>query len=287
MSSPPAKVQKVDKEKNGKNVDDAAAQEQQDAIEDIDEVQNQIDALNEKASEEILHVEQKYNKLRQPHFETRSQLINKIPNFWVTALVNHPQVSMLLDEEDEEALQYLTKVEVQEFEDIKSGYKINFHFKSNPYFENEVITKEFHLNETGDPSSKSTPIQWKRGKDLTKKSGAQAQKGKKRAHTESESFFCWFTDHTDAGADELGEVIKDDIWPNPLQYYLVPEVEGEDDDLGGGEDLDDIGEMEEDEEGEGEEDEGEEEEGEGEEEEEEEGEEEEGDDVEVKEEDDE
>lgn len=40
--------------------------------------------------------------------------------------MNHPQVSALLNEEDEEALQYLSKVEVQEFEDIKSGYKINF-----------------------------------------------------------------------------------------------------------------------------------------------------------------
>ena len=40
--------------------------------------------------------------------------------------VNHPQVSALLDEEDEEALHFLTKVEVEEFEDIKSGYKINF-----------------------------------------------------------------------------------------------------------------------------------------------------------------
>ena len=35
-------------------------------------------------------------------------------------------MSALLNEEDEEALQFLTKVEVQEFEDIKSGYKINF-----------------------------------------------------------------------------------------------------------------------------------------------------------------
>lgn len=40
--------------------------------------------------------------------------------------MNHPQVSALLNEDDEEALQYLTKVEVQEFEDIKSGYRINF-----------------------------------------------------------------------------------------------------------------------------------------------------------------
>ena len=51
----------------------------------------------------------------------------------------------------------------------------------------------------------------------------------KRSHTDQESFFGWFLDHNDAGADELGEVIKDDIWPNPLQYYLVsvfsPETE--------------------------------------------------------------
>lgn len=47
--------------------------------------------LNEQASEEILKVEQKYNKLRQPYFQKRSELIAKIPNFWVTTFVNHPQ----------------------------------------------------------------------------------------------------------------------------------------------------------------------------------------------------
>jgi len=221
--------------------------EQHEAIEQIDEVQNKIDSLNEQASEEILKVEQKYNKLRQPHFAKRSELIGKIPNFWVTAFINHPQVSALLSEEDEEALQYLTKVEVNEFEDIKSGYKINFHFEDNPYFENKCVSKEFHLNETGEPSSKGSEITWKAGKDLTGKNNAKA--GQKRGHDEQESFFSWFSDHSDAGADELGEVIKDDIWPNPLQYFLASEAEDEDD----------LGEEEEDLEGE-EEDEGEEEE---------------------------
>ena len=47
--------------------------------------------LNEQASEEILKVEQKYNKLGQPFFQKRSELIAKIPNFWVTTFVNHPQ----------------------------------------------------------------------------------------------------------------------------------------------------------------------------------------------------
>ncbi|XDC56101.1 hypothetical protein R6Z07M_007283 [Ovis aries] len=75
-------------------------------------------------------------------------------------------------------------------------------------------------------------------------------------------------------ADELGEVIKDYIWPNPLQYYLVPDMgdeegEGEKDDDGdeeeeGLEDIDEEGDEDEgeedenDDEGEeGEEDEGE------------------------------
>jgi template-activating factor I len=140
--------------------------EAQEAIEEIDRVQCEIDKLNEEASEEILKVEQKFNKLRQPHYKSRSDLIAKIPSFWVTVFLNHPQLSTLLDEDDEDALQHLKRVEVQEFEDIKSGYKINFYFDAglNPYFENECLSKEFHLNENGEPTCKSTLIKWKSGK---------------------------------------------------------------------------------------------------------------------------
>lgn len=60
--------------------------ETQKALEDIDSCQTDIDALNEKASEEILLVEMMYNKLRRPHFEKRNNLIRHIPNFWVTAV---------------------------------------------------------------------------------------------------------------------------------------------------------------------------------------------------------
>lgn len=62
--------------------------ETQKALEEIDTCQNEIDSLNEKASEEILKVEQKFNKLRKPFFEKRNDLIRKIPNFWVTAVSN-------------------------------------------------------------------------------------------------------------------------------------------------------------------------------------------------------
>ena len=130
-----------------------------------------------------------------------------------------------------------------EFEDIKSGYRIDFYFDENPYFENKILSKEFHLNESGDPSSKSTEIKWKSGKDLMKQSSqTQNKASRKRQHEEPESFFTWFTDHSDAGVVELGEVIKDHIWPNPLQYYLVPDM---DDEEGEGEEDDDDDEEEE------------------------------------------
>nr|XP_020145191.1 protein SET [Microcebus murinus] len=181
MSAPAAKVSKKELNSNHDGADETSEKEQQEAIEHIDEVQNEIDRLNEQASEEILKVEQKYNKLRQPFFQKRSELIAKIPNFWVTTFVNHPQ-GMLWTEE------------------------------------NNIV-------------------------DLTKRSSqTQNKASRKRQHEEPESFFTWFTDHSDAGADELGEVIKDDIWPNPLQYYLVPDM---DDEEGEGEEDDDDDEEEE------------------------------------------
>jgi template-activating factor I len=123
MAAPAAKMSKPTNG-NGVNGSDAdgtlksdlagaSDAELQETIEEIDRVQCDIDKLNEDASEEILRVEQKFNKIRQPLYKNRTELISKIPNFWVTVFVNHPQLTNLLDENDEEALRHLTKLEVQ------------------------------------------------------------------------------------------------------------------------------------------------------------------------------
>ncbi|XP_022203669.1 protein SET [Nilaparvata lugens] len=220
----PKKVKKLDQSGEGDDSCRDYDAETQKALEDIDACQNEIDALNEKASEDILKVEQKYNKLRKPFFEKRNEIINRISNFWVTAFVNHPQISAILDEEEEDCLHYLSKLEVEEFEDIKSGYRINFYFDENPYFENDVIKKEFHLGSSGDPASQSTTIRWKEGMNLTKKTDKnKTGKALSKRSLEHKTFFGWFSDHGDPSADDIAEVIKDDMWPNPLQYYLVPD----------------------------------------------------------------
>ena len=60
-------------------------------------------------------------------------------------------MSALLGKGDEEALRYLTRVQVTEFEDSKSGYRIGYYFHENPCFKSEVLSGEFHLDESGDP----------------------------------------------------------------------------------------------------------------------------------------
>ncbi len=187
-----------------------------------------------------MKVEQKYNKLRRPSYDKRNDIIKGIPKFWLTAFINHPQITAIIEEDEEDCLQYLNKLEVEEFEDIKSGYRIKFHFDPNPYFDNACLTKEFHLGSSGDPASQSTSIQWKEDKDLTAKAALKAAaarenaKGNKRRFMDAQrTFFTWFTDHGDPSDDEIAEVIKDDMWPNPLQYFLVPDIEvenGEDED---------------------------------------------------------
>lgn len=215
----PTKVPKLDAGED-EGVPEGITESQQQALEKIVSIQREIDQLNERASEEILHVEQKYNKLRTPHFKKRSDLIKELPDFWPTTLMNNAQFAELLSEEDETALQYLENVTVEEYEDVRSGYTITFYFKTNPYFTNDSLSKEYTLETTGETTVLGTEINWKEGADLTNRSEPVPEDGesRKRPLEEVPSFFCWFSETE--SADDAAELIKDDIWPNPLQYYF-------------------------------------------------------------------
>lgn len=199
--------------------------ETQTALEEIDTCQNEIDGLNEKASEEILKVEQKYNKLRKPYFDKRNEIISRIPKFWLTAFINHPQLSTIIEEDEEDALKHLNKLEVEEYEDIKSGFKIRFFFETNPYFENDSLVKEYQLDSKGDPTSVSTEIKWKDGYDLTARAAQRAALAKgaqRKRKLETRTFFSWYTDNEDPSNDDVGEIIKDDLWPSKHGFTALP-----------------------------------------------------------------
>lgn len=209
------------------------------SLEQVESIQLEICSLNEKASEEILKVEQKYNKLRRPHFEKRNELLKEIPNFWLTSLANHPIIaSMIESTEDEDLLHYMDNLDVEEYEDIKSGYKLKLHFVENPYITNEVLTKEFQIVSSEEVSSVSTPIEFKnttQGKNLKQvieNSIAQYRRDQARRPGQThQSFFAWLVEPTESGNDDVAEILKDQIWPNPLEFFFAtPEEYSADDD---------------------------------------------------------
>ncbi|CAD6198153.1 unnamed protein product [Caenorhabditis auriculariae] len=212
MSEPAAKKLKVDEIPNHLSTMDETCKKN---LVDIDNVQSQLDKLSEDAAEEILKIEQKFNKSRQPLYARRNTLIQLIPAFWATAFLNHPQLSAMLSEHEEELIGALKQVEVEEFEDIKSGYKIILTFTENEYFDTERIEKTYNLS-IEQPVSTTSSIKWKAGRQPAKTDLAEGQ---------PVTFVEWLNENIPPDSDEIAEVIKDDLFPNPLQYYLMPDVD--------------------------------------------------------------
>ncbi|XP_052179981.1 NAP1-related protein 2-like isoform X2 [Diospyros lotus] len=188
----------------------------------LQEIQDQLEKINEEASDKVLEVEQKYNEIRKPIYEKRNDIIKTIGDFWLTAFLSHPALGDLLSEEDQKIFKYLSSIEVEDFKDVKSGYSITFHFNPNPYFEDSKLTKTFAFLDEGTTKITATPIKWKKGMGIPN-GVVHEKKGGKRSRAD-ESFFTWFSeieqkDDMDEIQDEVAELIKEDLWPNPLAYF--------------------------------------------------------------------
>ena len=55
-------------------------------LDSVTGLQTELDSLSEKCAEEILQVEQKYNALRKPFLEQRTEMIRNIPDFWLNVV---------------------------------------------------------------------------------------------------------------------------------------------------------------------------------------------------------
>ncbi|XP_050942246.1 NAP1-related protein 2-like isoform X2 [Cucumis melo] len=101
------------------------------------------------------------------------------------------------------------------------GYSIIFSFNENPYFEDRKLEKTYTFFEDEAIKITGTTIKWKDGSGASNGVNGE-KKGKKRPLTE-DSFFSWFgeTDQKDITElhDEVAEIIKEDLWPNPLKYF--------------------------------------------------------------------
>lgn len=95
------------------------------------------------------------------------------------------------------------------------------------YFEfYKVISNNHPFTE---PKCMSTNIIWKEGiQPLGQTQESSTNSPIRKRKIESKSFFKWFRDNTDPVTDDIAEIFKDDIWNNPLHYYLVPDIESND-----------------------------------------------------------
>ncbi|GAU51785.1 hypothetical protein TSUD_415710 [Trifolium subterraneum] len=214
VSDKSKKLKVSDKSENAEEIDGELVL----SIEKLQEIQDELEKINEEASDKALEIEQKYNEIRKPVYDKRNNIIKSISNLWSTAFLIHPALGDLLNEEDQKIFKHLSSLEVED-QDVKSGFSIAFNFNPNPYFENTKIVKTFTFPEEGTTKVVSTPIKWKGGKEISN-GVSQEKKGKKRPPSDI-SFFSWFSDIElkDDIHDEIAQIIKDDLWPNPLNYF--------------------------------------------------------------------
>ncbi|NXH06479.1 TSYL2 protein, partial [Loxia leucoptera] len=181
----------------------------------LEAVQLELEAVEEEAARAFRRLRARFCLRRRPHLQRRNRLIQHIPGFWVTAFLNHPQLSAMISDRDEDALSYMTSLQVEEFGQSRPGCRIRFFFSVNPYFQNDVVAKEFVRGPSGHLVSHSTPIRWWQGQDPR----SRPHKGPPAPR----SFFAWFGDHSFPAGDRVAEIIKEELWPNPLQFYLLGE----------------------------------------------------------------
>ncbi|KAF7135393.1 hypothetical protein RHSIM_Rhsim08G0156200 [Rhododendron simsii] len=158
------------------------------SIEKLQEIQDELEKINEEATDKVFEVEKKYNDKRKLVYDKRNDIIKSIPDFWLIAVsdtslpfLSHPALCDLLTEEDQKIFKYLSSLEVEDFKDEKSGYAITFNFNPNPYFEDIKLTKSYTFLDEGTTKIAATTIKWKEGMGVCN-GDAHEKTGSKRPH---------------------------------------------------------------------------------------------------------
>lgn len=268
---------------------------EKEAVQKLKDLHHEHAQIETEFEKELRALKRKYQELYSPLYAKRTEMLTQgdiisdngttVPQFWLQAMKNHPMLADMIEENDEAVLAYLQDVSADNFStenSEKMGFSLTFTFAENPYFEPLNLVKTYHMelqpNEK-DPalvSTEATEIDWKPGKDITKKVVTRKQKNKRtkqvRKLTETvsvPSFFNFFTKHdipSDAELEQMNEdqieelevvmeadyeagvILKDRLVPKAVVWYTGEAVDSEIEDMDdrdGGDDDDGEDELEE------------------------------------------
>lgn len=171
---------------------DSLAEPLRSRVTKLQDIQNEQATISAKLSKEIQGLEKKYWLEYQPLFQKRHEIVTGIgdpghidtppgiPEFWLMAMKNHPDIGTIIDEDrDEAALKYITDIKVEHLDGF--DFVLVFYFAPNEFFSNLVIRKVFHykeefIGEHPDPLvATGDQIDWRPGKDLTVNAADEVQ----------------------------------------------------------------------------------------------------------------
>ncbi|KFG34368.1 hypothetical protein TGP89_244105, partial [Toxoplasma gondii p89] len=210
--------------------------EQRRAVEDLQALQAKHDELERAYDRELVALKMKYEKLYAPLYAQRKErLLQKdsanpsaqagtpaVPAFWMNCLKQNSTLAELVEEHDAPILEHLENISCEYFTpEEQTDFRLVFDFSPNEFFTPNRLVKEYHLTVSSGrhgaelTSTKSTPIAWKEGKDVTKKVVTRKQRNRKTRQTrtveevvDNESFFNFFTDH-EIPSEEKIETMSD------------------------------------------------------------------------------
>lgn len=169
----------------------------------------------------LKRIEQKSSEKLKVLTDKRRETLKSIPKFWLHAFTAHPVLVNLLNSKDREIFdEYLSSIEVEDNQDVSTGYSITFNFNDNPYFDNQSIAKSLIFDGGELKEVKATTIQWKEGKSMPNEVGPKKddQLVQEESSCYALSFFHWF--HELKIPDQVADIIRNQLWTTPLKYIM-------------------------------------------------------------------
>jgi nucleosome assembly protein 1-like 1 len=245
---------------------------QQACVQALEKLHSDSETLKVRYRKEQRSLDRKYEELVSPMFRRRASIISGeaessrpgegIPEFWLRCMKQNAAMRENITARDEHVLKYLIDVRsVTLPEEEGIGFRLEFVFKPNDFFTNDVLCKTYYMLDSDFHDvdrAQGTVIDWKENRNLTVKTIRKRQRKKNSNETRivvktepCESFFNFFSppvipqpgegapvdsDEIEQRRDELesdldlGLGFFEDLVPYAIKWFTGEDADSSDDD---------------------------------------------------------